>query len=212
MKPPGKERTMRLFLAAWPDERAREALSGLIRPLTAARGISWVEPANLHLTLKFLGDVSMSDFGRVLEAAEEAAEAACPAYLTVEGPGAFPPGSSPRVLVFNFVADEEFERARRIGRAVETAFEAAGFPGERRGFNPHATVGRVRPDTRGRPEVSEAVRGFLTGLRVPAGLSWDLEEITLVESKLSRTGAEYSVLATFPLTGEEPGGTGEERE
>lgn len=203
---------MRLFIAAWPDDRARDAITGLVRPFTGTRKISWVPGENLHMTLKFLGDLPVSELSAVLRSAEEAASACCPAYLTVEGPGAFPSGGHPRVLVFNFVEDEEFARAAAIGRSVERVFEGAGFPREKRSFVPHVTVGRVRQERSGPRDfaaeghgliaVREAVRGFLTETAPAGGIPWDIEELTVVESRLTPAGAEYGILATYPLIGE----------
>jgi len=184
---------IRAFVAIGLDEKTRAELGLAIERLRrAARNVAWVAPGNLHITLKFLGDV---DEARVeaIAASLRQALAGAPAFdAVVGGLGAFPTPARARVVWAGVRAGAE----AMVGVAgrVEAALASFGFPQEARPFSPHVTLGRVRVPRRD-PGLAEALgdgegREFGT-VRV--------ERVLLVRSRLSPRGSEYSELAAVPL-------------
>lgn len=133
---------MRLFVALNFPAELRERLWAAAAPLRALEvPVRWVPAADLHLTLKFLGETSESrleDLGRALDRAVTGVRS-LPA--TVAGFGAFPNPTRPTVIWAGVVSDPALEL---LHHAVEQAFGPLGFPPEGRPFRPHVTLGRAR--------------------------------------------------------------------
>lgn len=173
-----------------PDDvrqRLATAVEGL-RP--HATDVAWVAPANLHVTLKFLGQV---DEARVLAFAEALTGAAAGhrAFdVVVRGLGAFPSPTRPRVLWAGL--DGDAGRLAALAESVDAACGGLGVPRETRAFAAHVTLGRVR-EPRRQPTLADALaRGGEFG-RVGVG------RVALMRSELSPRGARYSELALCPL-------------
>lgn len=155
-----------------------------------APGLAWVRADNLHLTLRFLGEVEPSALERVREAVAVAAAAVAPFTVALGGLGGFPSGRAPRVVWAGVVAGAEGLEA--LHAALEGALVARGIPGEGRTFHPHVTLARAR-DRRGAGGLERALGagpGF-GEVRVAA--------LYLMCSELDPRGARYSVLAEAPL-------------
>jgi 2'-5' RNA ligase len=159
-----------------------------------ASGVAWVAPGNLHLTVKFLGQVSEERIDAIVGAATQATACLRAFDARVCGLGAFPSAARPRV-VWAGVTDGAPAMVDLAGR-VDRALAPLGFPAESRPFSPHVTLGRVRQPGRN-PELAAAL-GSAAGrefgrVRV-AGAS-------LMRSELSRGGARYTELALLALAG-----------
>jgi 2'-5' RNA ligase len=111
-----------------------------------AQGIRWVPPENLHLTLRFLGDVEEGQIPEVHQAVASAAGGGGPFALRPGAFGAFPNVHRPRVLYVSLEGD--VERLRGLQRRVEGELVGRGFPKEDRPFSPHLTIGRAMRDRR----------------------------------------------------------------
>jgi len=184
---------MRLFLAIDLPATVRGELQRVQRELaTVLSGWRFIAPANIHLTLRFLGEVDEDDLARQRTAWQRAIHPRPPLPLQLEGLGCFPPRGAPRVL---WVGVRERGRGKGL-QALATRLDAIarnlGLPAERRPFRPHLTLARARPGRRAvRPEPTRALHlGELTGDRV-----------VLYCSELSRAGARYTARAEFPLAG-----------
>ena len=191
----------RLFVAVELPARAQEALAasmGQLRGLTPA-GVRWVNPAGIHLTLKFLGEVDGGLVEPLLGALREAAagmdKAAFPLHL--DRLGVFPNRREPRVIWAGVGGDLE-TLAEAQGR-VENAAAALGFAKERRAFRPHLTLGRVRDGVTpaARREIGSVVAE--QGAALAAAYAWEVEEISLIRSVLTPQGAVYTTLGTARL-------------
>jgi 2'-5' RNA ligase len=161
-----------------------------LRPL--APGVAWVARDNVHLTLKFLGNVETARLGGV-ERALAVAAAGQPSFeLTLHGLGAFPSRTRPRVLWAGVAAGASELTA--LAARVDEVLAALDFPRETRPFAAHATLGRVR-EPRPQPRLAAALHDdeAFGHQRVIA--------ISLVRSELSPRGARYTDLAALPLGG-----------
>ena len=190
---------MRLFVAVHLDPALRPAVEAMRRQLVEAwpRGqelVKWVEPHNLHFTLKFLGEVEEARLQGVL-AALRVVEASAPFRLQLVGLGAFPRPRGARVLWVG--VGEGAAQLSRLAARVEDALGPLGFPREDRPFSPHLTIGRLRVPAH-HPEL-EAVLGRKSDVEIG---SQSVQSVELVQSVLRRPGPEYTVVRSYPLRGE----------
>jgi len=179
---------VRTFVAVFPPPETQKALADAARRLPVVGKIRLIPPANVHLTLKFLGDVSQEELERVAEALEPMRERNESFEAGVSGFGAFPSSKRARVLWAGI--GEGADGLRALAEDVEERLELLGFEREGRGYVPHLTLGRAG----GRPVALEALETFSS---VPTFL---VRRVELVESVLGRAGATYSTLAAYPLS------------
>jgi 2'-5' RNA ligase len=193
--------TRRLFVAAWLPPAAADEAAEIIGRLRD-RGVDarWVPRGNLHVTLRFLGDVDEELVAVTADALPEAVRGIAPFELRLSGLGAFPPRGEPRVAWIGVDAGVE-ELGRLAVRAEKALLRAAVLSApDPRPFRAHVTIGRPkRPGGLGRWRDLLRETAFQGGTHV-------LEEVRLVESRLSPRGAEYVPVARFPLTDERPAG------
>jgi 2'-5' RNA ligase len=176
-------------------------LADITRDLAArVRGVSWVRSENLHLTIRFLGDLGESGAARVGEAVARGA-AGLHAPVAVLGPlGGFPSLARPRVVWVGVTRGEEALLA--VGRAVNDAIDRAGFERADKPFRPHLTLGRVREGASG--------LAALAGLDLPpAPAAAPIDRIVVMKSDLHPSGARYTPLREVrllpPRGGDDPG-------
>jgi RNA 2',3'-cyclic 3'-phosphodiesterase len=153
--------------------------------------VSWTKPSNIHLTIKFLGDVRRERIDDACEAIERAASAVNEFEIEVAGAGCFPSPKNPRVLWVGLsnLPDE----LRRLHRAVEDELARKGFAREAKKFSPHLTIGRVRA-----PQNSAPIAGQL----IEAGFepeSFRATEVIVMRSDLNPTGSIYTPQAKIKL-------------
>lgn len=151
--------------------------------------MKWVRPENIHLSLKFLGDVEdmrTPELHAALKQAAGSRTAARPITLQIEGFGVFPDYHRPRVLWAGVAPDPALEL---LQHGVEQAFAPLGFPTEARAFRPHITLGRAAREARPRDFVGLAE--VLTGLDIAATVT--VPDLDLMESTLQSGGSVYEV-------------------
>ena len=190
---------MRLFVAAElsPHVRAAAAACGAqlrdrLERARAADGIRWTPPANLHLTVWFLGDVSEPRAAAVLDALRP--PLLLPAFdVHIAGFGVFPPAGAPRVIWMGLI-DGRTELARAHDRVGER-LQPWGFGPEVRAYSAHLTIARVK-DQRGRARA--ALRQAVTHQPGDAGRC-RVRELTVFQSRTSTSGAVYEPLLRVPL-------------
>lgn len=186
---------MRLFIALDLPPAERVTLWDSAATLrAAARGVSWVPAARLHLSLKFLGERPESEVPAFAAALTGAAARARAFSLPLGGGGVFPNARSPRVVWLGAAGDPHLEL---LHHDVERACAALGCDLEGRPFRPHITLGRVRdrlsaPAARALVAAAETVayRGTLA-----------VDCVDLMASERSATGLRYRVVSTSPLGG-----------
>ena len=134
---------MRSFIALEMPPEVKEFAAGLIKELRpSGADVKWVEPANLHLTLKFLGEVDPGVTADIITALDSACAGRHALGLNAAGCGAFPNARAPKVVWLGLGGQTDL--VAQMARAVETALEPLGFEAEKRAFKPHLTLGRVR--------------------------------------------------------------------
>lgn len=183
-------RGRRMFIAVdLPTELVAAVRSTVDRLRAAGIEAAWVKPAQLHLTLHFLGDeVADADLHRICVAMNEAA-ATVPAFaVSFGGIGVFPDVHRPRVLWL--AVEEGAAELIRLYEALAERLEPLGFHREARGFRPHLTLGRFRDRGRGDVDLGTA----LAAAEGPAAGELQVRRIVLYESRLSKAGAEHDRL------------------
>jgi len=175
---------VRLFVAInLPDDVRRDILRVTEPVRRLGVPVKWVEAGGIHLTLKFLGEVTADRLSELAAGVERAAGRARAFALPIGGFGAFPSESHARVV---WVGCEAVPALELLQHDVEREFAALGFPLEGRPFRPHLTLGRAKRDA----------RNGVTGLAEPlARLVYHGEvvvrSVELMESVLSPAGARY---------------------
>lgn len=134
---------MRAFLAVPVTPPAHEAVGTLLARLRAAiPGVSWVDPATVHLTLHFFEELDEARLGEVLAAMAPVAATARPFDLRPAGLGSFPPHGRLRVLWLGL--DDPVRPLVDLAAATSAALAPLGFDVARRPYRPHVTLGRPR--------------------------------------------------------------------
>jgi len=188
----------RLFVAVELEEVVRQALGELQAQLRGRglNGLRWVRPEGIHLTLKFLGETPREKVGEIAEALSRSTAGVRPHELTLGKVGTFGSRNAPRVLWVDLA--DGVEETGRLQAQVERELAALGFPREDRGFSPHLTLARVRPES------ARAVAGLLAeavaAVKAPRA-TVHVREVSLMLSKLGPGGPVYTRLEAFPLTG-----------
>lgn len=185
---------IRSFIAIHLDEPVRNAVAAEVEQLKPlARSVAWVAPQNLHLTLKFLGELQSDALEAVEEGLAEAVSGVEPFTVGFHGLGAFPGLARPRVIWVG-VARGAHE-CQALQACVEAALAQRGFPKEARAYTPHLTIGRVR-EPRGLTALQQAItRDGQKGFG-----SQGVNSVSLMRSELHPAGARYTELYTarFP--------------
>jgi 2'-5' RNA ligase len=192
---------MRIFIGVELDERTKAAAAGVVERLRrrlhrAAPDLQarWVAPANLHLTLWFIGEVAEGEAARTSAALSASPFETAAFDLELAGCGAFPPSGPPRVFWIGVRAGGD--RMVDLHREVEHRLRPLGYEPERRGYTAHLTVARVKDAGRG---PSRTVRDALAALPGDCGVC-RIDAVTLFRSRLSPRGAAYEPLLRVPLS------------
>lgn len=182
----------RSFIAVEANEEVRESLSEVQRKLEGTGGdLKLVRSENIHMTLRFLGDVSEKRLELVKEATDEAIEAD-PFEISVEGLGVFPnPGFIRVVWAGVGRGTSELESLRE---KIDQELSEIGVPPEDKDFTPHFTIARVKSG-RAKDKINSVVQNS-------SDRTWgsiQVEEIELKESELTPEGPIYTTLEKFGL-------------
>ena len=176
---------MRAFVAIEMDEPIRRALAGLIEELNRPPlPVKWVAPENIHLTLKFLGDVAEERVGETVQIVRDCAQGIKPFALAICGTGAFPNAQRPRVIFAG--AQDERDAAHELARRLEDRMEALGIEREERPFQCHVTLGRLRE-----PRALPALAAKMASAATHDFGMMTVTHVTLIESTLTPQGPIY---------------------
>lgn len=184
---------LRAFFAVELSDAVRVAVSTLAEALRDMRlKVSWVPPENLHLTLRFLGDVESETLEAISARVAEAVSGVGSFTLRTGRVGVFPNARRPSVIWVGI--DEPPDALFRIQLAIETIAREAGFEPERRSFEPHITIGRVRRSHTGAGalEVLERHADFDGG-------EFEVKAVSLFSSRLTPQSSVHTKLRGFAL-------------
>jgi len=184
---------MRSFIAINLNDSLRNEIDRATADLKSGGwDVNWVPTANLHITLKFLGEVSDNTVAQIGETLSSNVSHHESFALHFKGVGIFPDKRRPRVIWIDILESEELVR---LQKAVAHSLSTKGFQEEDRPFSPHLTIGRIR-SSRGKESLLRA----LETLKDKDFGNIGVNKISLMKSDLRPGGAQYAAIAEFNLT------------
>jgi len=150
-------------------------------------GARWVRPENIHITLKFLGDINPGDIDKIGAAMTAAAIEFPPVTLTVRGIGVFPGIKRPRVIWVGLGGG--IRSLLSLQSRLEQELAGAGFPKDKRSFKAHLTLGRIKQSVN--PAV---IRQMISEYATLSSDDFSCNQVILFKSDLKPSGAVYSKL------------------
>ena len=156
--------------------------------------VRWVPSGNMHLTLKFLGNISPANVDIVTQMIRAEADSYQPFDMQVGGLSSFPSPKRPRVIFIGLQAPAELEA---LQHGIESATTRLGYESEERGFSPHLTIGRVRQNISASDQ--QKIRHALEQTRIDSLGTARVDSIHLYNSDLRPTGSVYTRLFSAPL-------------
>ena len=186
-------RPLRLFVAIVPPPPLPARLHTLqerLRPCGA--DVKWVETQNLHVTLKFLGEVPEARVSTLRATLRSLAAPVSSFSLRLAGAGYFPPRGTPRVIWVGL--DEGFGALRALHASVDEALARIGFAREERPFAAHVTLGRLRS-----PGHEDALKREIMRMQDEEVGRFTVDGFSLVQSQLTRQGPVYTHVEDYSL-------------
>jgi len=184
---------MRAFVAIELPGTIKDAVESLSQRLQGCGArASWVRSDNMHLTLRFFGDIENEQTDRLVELLAESCKDVSPFSLRIRGVGAFPNVRKPSVVWVG--AESLGVSPDTLYRAAERAARAVGLRADDKPFHPHVTLARIRDARTARPlmEAMEHETVFDAG-------AFDVHGMTLFSSELTPKGPIYRVVREFLL-------------
>ena len=190
------ETEWRIFCAVELPPEIRDRLhdhARQIRETVTDAGASWSRPDNIHLTLKFFGNVPTKKLSLISDAASRAAKVSPRFQIRIGGTGVFPKPSRAQVLWIG--VDDASGRLSGLQQRLDEEFASEGFAKEDRAYRPHLTIARIRK-TGGARRLAE------THLQMSFKQSLiTVKDIVVFRSELSSKGARYTALSRHELSG-----------
>jgi len=152
--------------------------------------VRWVDPQNIHVTLKFLGDVDSDRVDEINMAIDEATQGMSPFHLELKDLGVFP--NLNRVNIIWVDAKGDLDKLTDLQKQIESNMEQLGFAREDRDFTPHLTIGRVRDYVS--PDDRKKIGQVLSQTAFASAQVITVNSVNLVKSQLTNTGAIYTRL------------------
>lgn len=157
--------------------------------------VRWVNPENIHLTLKFLGDVDITIIDDIKDALREAVRGVVTIRLGAGGLGVFP--NSTRVQVVWVGLTGELDKLQKLQRRIDRELTPLGFPVERRAFSPHLTIARLRD--RATAGDRQDTGRLMEKTEFVSSIDFVIKSVNLMKSQLTRDGPIYTVLGSVNL-------------
>ncbi len=185
---------MRTFIAIEISDEIKAGLTQAQRNLRDLGVVdaSWTRPEGIHLTLKFLGEVSELKVPDIMNGLRRAAEGTGPFRLEVGGIGTFPSPKNARVVWVGLSGD--VEKLSSLQAVIEETISGIGFERDERAFTPHLTLGRIKY-IRSRDKWLKALEG-VKDIRLSG---FDVAAVSLMKSELKPSGAVYTEMGKVEL-------------
>ncbi len=185
----------RTFLALELDTSQQQFLGNIIRQgKLRLPDLRWVDPAGIHLTLAFLGELNDQQLAKTVFAAQYAAAAVNPFPYRLSGLGTFGPPRQPRVLWMGI--SEPSGVLTVLHQALTLALQQQGFPTDERPFSPHLTLARIKSPLN--PEQLHLLQQLLSRYQF-ASSAYRVTHLSVMKSELARSGAHYTCLQACEL-------------
>jgi RNA 2',3'-cyclic 3'-phosphodiesterase len=187
---------LRAFIAIEIPIAIRQAVCEAISDLQKGIGslVRWVPMENMHLTLKFLGDISPSNVDMLTQMISSEVDLYNWFEIQLNGFGSFPNLKRPRVIYIGIQAPAALAA---LHRGIESASRRLGYESEERGFSPHLTIGRVKQNVTVTEQ--QTIRRALEGTKIDSLGTARVDSIHLFKSDLKPTGSVYTRLYSAPL-------------
>ena len=190
------DKPIRAFLACSPSAEVHGQIVSLqetCKKQLPAGVVAWVKPEGIHLTLKFLGNISFAQKEIIQSLMPGTIKPISAFPLSVEGIGAFPTPSRPKVIWTGLKGATE--TLLNLQKRIDKALAAIGFAEEDRPFQGHLTIGRVK-----KSQASKEIEKCLSLAQSFQGGQFQVDHLSLFKSNLTPDGAIYTLLHTFPLS------------
>lgn len=186
------DKLMRTFLSIPVPFEVGSKKNMLYSTIEDSKGnINWVKNANLHLTLKFLGNTPESSFQMVIDSVEKITKDIKPFNLKIEKTGCFPVETRPRVLWMGVKG--RTDPLLELVKDIEYNLHDLGFHKESQVFFPHVTLARIKYPQKVTPNIELFLKSTYDAIDFP------IDRVQYFGSELLKTGAVYNLLKTFPL-------------
>jgi len=189
--------SMRTFIAIELSQEIKDKLSELQDLLKkAGADVKWIEPENIHLTLKFLGEIDEGKSIKITGAIEDTAKKSRQFQMSLGSLGAFPRIEFPRIVWVGI--DKGDKETAVLARELEERIEELGISKEERPFSSHITIGRVKGTLNkdGLANNLKELENYFSGRNI----EFDVTKITLFKSTLGPGGPVYAALKEVKLT------------
>jgi len=190
--------TIRAFIAIELPEAVQQAIikqTARLRQNISGELIRWIPVENIHLTLKFLGDVPINHLEFLKQSLIQTADSSSAFDLQIGGLGSFPNSKLPRLLWMGVLHTPP--ALNMLHQNIESAMDRLGYKKEDRPFSPHLTLGRVRPTIS--PSDSGKIRDALQSIQLGNIGITRVNSVHLIKSDLNPTGSEYTNLFSVNL-------------
>ena len=188
---------VRSFIAIDVPDELKLGLTQLEGQLKTTRQpwVKWVDPSSIHLTLKFLGSITIDRISEIIGSMEAAIQGIPPFSLEVKDLGVFP--SLRRVQVAWVKIRGEVAKLSRLQQRLESNLACLGFAAESRSFTPHLTLSRLRNGAS--LDDRQGFGQLIAATRFEATYTIKVAAINLIKSRLTREGAIYSRVGSVSL-------------
>jgi len=185
---------LRVFIAVDLNEDQKDELCSMQKELKKEfNSVKWVEPANLHVTLKFIGEAEEEELDLFSSLVKKAVKGFTPFEVSLKKLGFFPHPGKPRIIWVG--VDQGGEELKSIWKEVEINFQEKGYPFSDKPFNPHVTIGRIR-----RVQKKLPVQKIINEYRdISLSTKATVNNVTIYRSDLRSHGAVYTPLDKINL-------------
>ncbi|MFH1354790.1 MAG: RNA 2',3'-cyclic phosphodiesterase [Candidatus Omnitrophota bacterium] len=188
---------MRTFIAIELPKEIKQELTKIQEQLKASEAdVKWVNPENIHLTLKFLGEIDEIKLKRINQIIQEVAKDRNGFRTNLSTLGVFPRVQSPRVIWVGI--DKGDQEIKKLAEDLEEKIAGIGIAKEKRNFSTHITIGRVRTPHRREQLIQDLNK--LSNVFSGRYLGWEVTKVTLFKSTLTPKGPLYEALQEASLT------------
>ncbi len=188
---------MRTFVAIEFSPKIRGKIGEIIeyfKTQTPDYALKWVEPQNLHMTIKFLGEVSEEHLRTIKDVLSDTLKGRSAFEIEVTGMGMYPSTQKPRVIWLGIKGSEPL---KDIHQSLDQALQKASIPPDKRGLSPHLTIARVRRNVE--TLIVQDIGKTLSQFKIDSLGKCTIDRIVLYKSTLTPSGPIYDPLLSIPL-------------